>query len=261
MAVAFAHRSLNMTCIDDRPQQNVRGFGPDIPDSLPGRAGGRRFAPRSPPLVPPQRSGWLRSRGLSLPRIVGRDKEQQERFRPTLELCRVPRASVGGSGPAGRVQQGHRHDAVTLAAVSAAIAEVDASTARKRLLRPCAPQLTAPRPTAFPCRRYVIGSLRPGRQLNPSRWGNYRQAAATPEILRLQAGAAHQGSVDLRHRHRFRGVSRLYRAAIENSHLAPSASLADKSLRYVDARFRHPRPSVSSGTDRPYRLVGDYKVI
>ena len=82
------------------------------------------------------------------------------------------------------------------------------------------------------------------------------------EIGSLEAGAADQRAVDVRHRHQLGRIGGLYRASIENTDpgsllLKPGDQLVpDKAMYFLDIF----RGGGAAGADCPDRLVGGYEV-
>src|SRR3954471_20482256 len=108
--------------------------------------------------------------------------------------------------------------------------------------------------------RKVSGSGSP--RLPYGHWNRTRSCSQKPELAALrnrqkirglQAGAADQRAVDIRHRHQFFRIRRLYRAAVENADLATfgleaaGEGTTDEAMNLLDIGRRRRQP----GADRP----------
>src|SRR5215510_4028939 len=82
------------------------------------------------------------------------------------------------------------------------------------------------------------------------------------ELVRLEARAAHQRSVDVGDAHEFRGIGGLHGAAVENADPASRLTVArgelpaDEAVHLGDVRRRRREPAA----DRPDRLIGDDQI-
>src|SRR5882672_8653130 len=81
------------------------------------------------------------------------------------------------------------------------------------------------------------------------------------KVVGLEAGAAHQGTVDVVRRQQLGGIAAIHRAAIEQPHRGRLRRQAAQYLANMRVRCGHFRRGRGlAGTDRPDRLVGHHEL-